>query len=124
MFPPLANKETSFPYFEVPDEIFAHLTGEGGGNVHDRRIAEITSGSFEKEIQGANSHSVAYDKDPIYAAKNAADLESDSISCQLVAKAKRMFRTRGTIGGASISRRGGLCQRITHSAKTALTIFI
>jgi hypothetical protein len=64
--------------FNVPDGIIAHLTRECGGNVHDRNVIEVTSGSFEKETRGANPHSGVIDNDPEYAAKNAADLRTDS----------------------------------------------
>jgi hypothetical protein len=64
---------------DVPDGIIAHLTRECGGNVHDRNIVNVTSGSFEKETAGANPHSGAFNNDPGYAAKNAADLETDSL---------------------------------------------
>jgi hypothetical protein len=64
---------------DVPDGIIAQLTRECGGNVHDRSVVDVTSGSFEKETHGANPHSGAYKNDPNYAAKNAADLET--ISC-------------------------------------------
>jgi hypothetical protein len=64
--------------FDVPDGIIAHLTRECGGNVHDRNVVDVTSGSFEKEIEGVNPHSGAYENDPDCAAKNAADLETDS----------------------------------------------
>jgi hypothetical protein len=63
----------------IPDGIIAHLTRECGGNVHDRHIVNVTSGSFEKETVGANPHSGAYNDDPKFAAKNAADLETDSV---------------------------------------------
>jgi hypothetical protein len=39
---------------------------------------DITSGSFEKVTAGANPHSGAYDDTDWYAAKNAADLETES----------------------------------------------
>jgi hypothetical protein len=65
-------------YFDVPDGIIAHLTRECGGNVHDRNVIDVTSGSFEKETLGANPHSGAYDNNPRYAAKNTADLETHS----------------------------------------------
>jgi hypothetical protein len=56
---------------DVPDGIIAHLTRECGGNVHDRHVVEVTSGSFEKETQGLD--------DPDWrAAKNATDFETDS----------------------------------------------
>jgi hypothetical protein len=64
--------------FNVPDGIIAHMTRECGGNVHDRNIIEVTSGSFEKEIYGANPHSGACNNHPGNAAKNAADLETNS----------------------------------------------
>jgi hypothetical protein len=63
---------------DVPDGIIAHLTRECGGNVHDRHVVEVTSGSFEKETYGANPHSGPYDNLPRNAAKNAAGLETDS----------------------------------------------
>jgi hypothetical protein len=64
--------------FDVPDGIIAHLTRECGGNAHDRHVVDVTSGSFEKETEGANPHSGAWNDDPEYAAKSAADLEDDS----------------------------------------------
>jgi hypothetical protein len=45
----------------IPDGIIAHLAKERGGNVHDRRVVEVTSGPFEKETEGANPHSRAAD---------------------------------------------------------------
>jgi hypothetical protein len=57
---------------DVPDGIIAHLTTEYKGNVRDRHVIDVTSGSFEKETRGANPHSGAYDDDPENAAKNAA----------------------------------------------------
>jgi hypothetical protein len=80
-FPPSVKKGKAKDWrgreINVPDGIIAHLTKECGGNAHDRQV-DITSGSFEKETEGANPHSGAYDNDPDYAAKNAADLETDS----------------------------------------------
>jgi hypothetical protein len=64
-FPPSVKKGGRF---DVPDGIIAHLTRECGGNVHDRNVVDVTSGSFEDEIKGANPHC---------AAKNAADLETN-----------------------------------------------
>jgi hypothetical protein len=64
--------------FDVPDGIIAHLTRECGGDVHDRHVVDITSGSFETESYGANPHSGAWNNNPNYAAKNAADLETNS----------------------------------------------
>jgi hypothetical protein len=64
--------------FDLPDGIIAHLTRECGGNVHDRHIVDVKSGSFEKEIHGANHHSGAYNNADWTAAKNATDLETDS----------------------------------------------
>jgi hypothetical protein len=60
---------------------------------------------------------------PLYAAKNADELESDSIFLSAFCERKKMFRSRGTIGCASISRRGGLHQGITDSAQMAVTVF-
>jgi hypothetical protein len=64
---------------DVAGGIIAHLTRECGGNVHDRRVVDITSGSFEKVTVRANPHSGVYKNKDKYAAKNAADLETDSI---------------------------------------------
>jgi hypothetical protein len=50
---------------DVPDGIIAHLTRKCGGNVHDRRVVDVTSGSFEKETESASN-----------VARNAADLEN------------------------------------------------
>jgi hypothetical protein len=66
-FPPSVKKGK---YFDVPDGIIAHLTRECGGNVHDGDVVDVTCGSFEKETHGE-----------MYAAKNAADLETDSQFC-------------------------------------------
>jgi hypothetical protein len=63
---------------DVPDGIIAHRTRECGGNVHDHSVVNVTSGSFEKETCGANPHSGAYGSCPHSAAKNAADLETNS----------------------------------------------
>jgi hypothetical protein len=65
--------------YDIADGIIAHLTRECGGNLHDRHVVDVMSGSFEKEIFGANPDSGAYDNILCYAAKNATDLESDSI---------------------------------------------
>jgi hypothetical protein len=51
--------------FDLPHGIIAHLTKELRGNVRDRCVIEVTSGSFEKVTQEADS-----------VAKNAADLEA------------------------------------------------
>jgi hypothetical protein len=74
-FPPSVKKQRQF---DVPGGIIAHLTRQWGGNVHDRHVADITPGSFQKETVGANPHSGAYGNNLDCAAKNAADLESDS----------------------------------------------
>jgi hypothetical protein len=71
------GKETKITS-DIPDGIIAHLTKECGRNVHDRHVVDITSGSFEKETHGANRHSGAFDNEKWAAAKNAADLETDS----------------------------------------------
>jgi hypothetical protein len=46
--------------------------------VHDCGVVDVTPGSFEKGIHAANPHSGAFDNDPNDAAKNAADLATDS----------------------------------------------
>jgi hypothetical protein len=73
-FPPSVKKGK----LRYSNGIIAHLTRECGENVHRRHVVEVTLGSFEKETQGANTHSGAYENDPEHAAKNVADLESDS----------------------------------------------
>jgi hypothetical protein len=82
-FPPSMKKGKAKAWgkemeIDVPDGIIAHLTRECSGNVHDRNVIEVTSGSFEKVTSGANPHSGAYNNKPEYAAKNAADLETGS----------------------------------------------
>jgi hypothetical protein len=85
-FPPLVKKgklrdvdgDETDEMYDIPDGIIAHLTRECGGNVHDGHVVDVTCGSFEKEIEGANPHSGAFYNNPYYAAKNAADLETDS----------------------------------------------
>jgi hypothetical protein len=72
------NRRTMEVEIDVPEGIIAHLTRECGGNVHDRHIVDVTCGSFEKETVGANPHTGAYDNRPGCAAKNAADLKTDS----------------------------------------------
>jgi hypothetical protein len=72
------TKEGKEVEIDVPDGTIAHLTRECGANVHDRHVVDVTCGSFEKETEGANPHSGAYDNHYRWAAKNAADLESDS----------------------------------------------
>jgi hypothetical protein len=34
--------------YDIPDGIIAHLTRECGGNVHDRNVADVTSGSSSR----------------------------------------------------------------------------
>jgi hypothetical protein len=63
---------------DVPDEIIAHLTRECRGNVHDRHVVGATSGSFEKQTQGANPHSGAFDNRTDCATKNVVEMETDS----------------------------------------------
>jgi hypothetical protein len=65
-FPPSMNKKQ---HWDVPNGILAHLTRECRWNVRDCQVVEVTCGPFEKEIDG---------DDPTHAAKNAADLETDS----------------------------------------------
>jgi hypothetical protein len=61
--------------YDIPDGIIAYLTTECSGNVHDCHIIDITSGSFEKETNGASPPMVA---PPDCALKNAIDFESTS----------------------------------------------
>jgi hypothetical protein len=56
----------AFPYRSSPlDGIISHLTSKFGGNVHDRNVVTITANR-------------AYDDHPYYAAKNVADLGTNS----------------------------------------------
>jgi hypothetical protein len=64
--------------FGLSDGIIARMARECGGNVHDRHVVDITSGSFGKETKATNPPSGVFGYDPQYAAKNAADLETDS----------------------------------------------
>jgi hypothetical protein len=70
---------------DVPEEIISTLTRECDGNVPGYHVINVTCGSFEEETQGANPHSRAYENNPMYAAKNATDLEAVSrfvLACQ------------------------------------------
>jgi hypothetical protein len=71
------GRETDEMY-DIPDGIIAHLTRECGGNVDDHCVVDVKSGSFEKEIEGANPHSGAFDNHPRWAAKNVSDLATES----------------------------------------------
>jgi hypothetical protein len=71
--------------FDMSDGIIAHLTRECRGNVHNGDVVEATCGSFQKETIGANPYSGACDSKPYYAAKNAADLETNSYFMSLIA---------------------------------------
>jgi hypothetical protein len=110
-FPLLGKK---LMYFDVPDGIIAHLTRECGGNVHDCHVVEVRSGSFEKETYGANPDSGAYDNRLIWLGKMLLILKPVHISIELVARKKKIFFTRGTIGYATISMRGGLRQQLRN----------
>jgi hypothetical protein len=59
--------------FDVPDGIIGHLT-----RVHAGNVVKVTSGSFEKETEGANPHSGVYGNRVVFAATNAVDLDTDS----------------------------------------------
>jgi hypothetical protein len=57
---------------DILDGIIAHKTRECGGNVHDRHVVEVTTGSFEKETHAAGLFVDAMD---------AADLNAASDFC-------------------------------------------
>jgi hypothetical protein len=98
---------------DIPDGMIRHLTSECDANVHDGHVVDdVTCESFEKGTFAVGPRMV----------KNAADLETDSISRQVIASAggKKMLRPRGTIGRAEISRRGGLWPHITQSSRMIL----
>jgi hypothetical protein len=63
---------------EAPQRIVAQLTRKCGRNVHDRRFVNVTSESFERETHRVNPHLGTYNDDLTYAAKNVADLESET----------------------------------------------
>jgi predicted nucleic acid-binding protein len=110
-FPLSAKRQREF--FIVPDGIIAHLTRECGGNVHDSQVVDVTSGSFEKETLGTNPHSGAWSDHPILLRRMQLIWELRRFSGQLTASSQKIFRTRGTIGCATISRRERLCQHTT-----------
>jgi hypothetical protein len=102
---------------DVPNGIIAHPTRELGGNVHDCHVVDITSGSFDKETDGANPHSGTIGTVLNVRRSTRLIWKLIHISVQLFARRKKIFLTRGTIGSAAISRRGGLCQLTTQSAQ-------
>jgi hypothetical protein len=79
VFPDISDFITKRNQARRVDGIIAHLSRECGGNVRDRHVVDITSGSFEKQTYGANPHSGAYNNSRIWAAQNAADLENTSV---------------------------------------------
>jgi hypothetical protein len=89
---------------DMPDGIITHLTRECGKNVHGRHIVEVTSGSFEEETVDANPHSGHLRIIPTVLQR----MLLIQLSHYLIARRKKMFRTRGAIGCATVSRRGGL----------------
>jgi hypothetical protein len=86
LFPPsmkegrlhLGGGKETYAMYDIPDGIIAHLTRECGGNVHDHHVVDVTCKSFEMETVGVNPHSGAFNNDPDFVAKNAADFETDS----------------------------------------------
>jgi hypothetical protein len=65
-FPPSLKKGTKF---EIPDGIVAYLARQCGGNVHDRGVVEVTSGSFDKTTRTPSGWRPA---------KCVTDMETDS----------------------------------------------
>jgi hypothetical protein len=113
-FPPSVRKGNSF---DLPDGIIAHLTGQCGGNVHDRQVVDVTRRSFEKDTQRANPYSGHLITIPVVLQRTLLIWKLVHVSFQLIATVGKISRTRGTIGCATISRRGGLCQLTTQSAR-------
>jgi hypothetical protein len=74
---PLSKKDGK--YFDVPDGIIADLARGCCGNLHDSQVVEVGSTWFENETDEANPHSNAYGDGGDLAAKNARDLETDSL---------------------------------------------
>jgi hypothetical protein len=62
----------------IPDGIIAHLARESGGDMYNRKVVDVSWELFGNEIEEANPHSGAYESNPLFAAQNAADLESNS----------------------------------------------
>jgi hypothetical protein len=54
-------------------------------------------GSFEKDAEGANPHSGAYDNDPSHAAKDAAGLEAVSVFYAAYRCSSDNFRRNGRL---------------------------
>jgi hypothetical protein len=67
-----SNGSQTGDVYDIPDGIIAHLTRECGGNVHDRHVVDVTSGSFEKEAPQSGG------LNPWNRAKNTAELDADS----------------------------------------------
>jgi hypothetical protein len=103
--------------YDTLDGIIAHLTKECGGNVHDCQVVDVTCGSFEKETEGANPHSGHIITSPRMRQRMQLIWLIVRFSIQLIAKVGRIFLTQETIDCATISRRGGLCQLTTQSAR-------
>jgi hypothetical protein len=106
----------------VPDGIIAHLTRECGGNVHDHDVVEVTCGSFEKETVGPIRPRGHMGTVPSGQRRMLLIWELILFSVQLIATIQKIFRTRGTIGCATISRRGELCHDVTQSARMMMMV--
>jgi hypothetical protein len=101
----------------LPDGIIAHLTRECGGDMHDCHVVDITCGSFDKETCGP-IHTRGHVITRIGLLQRMLLIwKLIHISCHLFAPIGKIFRTRGIIGCATISGRGGLRQLTTQSAR-------
>jgi hypothetical protein len=72
---------TDTTFESLPDGITMRLKRKCHGNVHNRHVIEVTSGSFEKDTYGANPHSKAFGDKPDNGAKNVCNFGFGSCFC-------------------------------------------
>jgi serine/threonine protein kinase len=121
-FPPSMKKRKNgwSVKYNVPNGIIGHDVRECGGDVHGRHVVDFAPGSFQKETEGANPHS-GHMITKIGRLLGMLQIwKLVHVLIQLVTTVQKVFRTRGTIGCATISRGGGLCRRTTQSAQMVI----
>jgi hypothetical protein len=100
---------------DMLDGTITHLMREGCGNLHDRPSSESRVGRSRRRLLGpihTRGHIITF---LIMLQRMELIWKPIHFSLQLIATRKKVFRTRETIGCATISRRGGLCQLTTQS---------
>jgi hypothetical protein len=132
----ISSLDEEAKYFGVAKAVIAHVTRECGGIVHNRSVVDVMLASFEAapEKHHDDPQQVAGLRDSSGYWPDNRNFREDiphtigflrrivliwkliEFYIRLITSVQRIFRTRGTIGCATISRRRGLCQHTTRSA--------